>query len=98
MVGDAVLTALARTVRAAVHRSAGLMAVTDDRAAAVITARRDRVDRTLEGIEHVRLAAERDLHRVLVLVAAHLARRHLAAPSVVAYRALIAPAYPIPRR
>src|SRR5213078_3588927 len=39
-------------------------------------ARRDRVDRALEGVEHVLVAVDGDLHRLVVLVAAYLAARH----------------------
>src|SRR5918999_6190497 len=64
------------TVRAAVHGAVRLDAVPDDLAAAVVAGRRDRMDGALEAVEHVGLAAASDLHRLVVLVAAHLALRH----------------------
>src|ERR671922_655046 len=68
---------LARAVRAAVHRRAGLVSVPDDRAAAVVASRRDRVDRALEGVERAwRAARDADLHSPVVLVPADLAGRH----------------------
>src|SRR5919108_5956229 len=68
---------LARAVRAAVHRRAGLVSVADDRAAAVVASRRDRVDRALEGVERAwRAARDADLHSPVVLVPADLAGRH----------------------
>src|SRR5215213_18158 len=76
-VGDLRVTRLARAMRAAVHRSAGLMAVPDDRATTVCTARRECVYRALEGVEGPSLAARHnDLHRLVVVVTAHLASSH----------------------
>src|SRR5918999_4755776 len=63
-------------VRAAVHGAVRLDAVPDDLAAAVVAGRRDGVDGALEAVEHVRLAAASDLHRLVVLVAAHFALGH----------------------
>src|SRR5215211_6478874 len=63
-------------VRAAEDPVAGLDAVPDDLAAAVVADRRHGVDRAFEAVEHVRLAAARDLHRLVVLVPADLALRH----------------------
>src|SRR5215213_671515 len=76
-VGDLRVTRLARAMRAAVHRSAGLMAVPDDRATTVRTTRRERVYCALEGVEGPSLAARHDdLHRLVIVVTAHLALSH----------------------
>src|SRR3712207_5439013 len=63
-------------VGAAVHRAVRLDPVTDDPAAAVGAGGGDGVDRAFEAVEHVRLAALRDLHRLVVFVSAHLALGH----------------------
>jgi len=63
-------------VGAAEHRSVGFDAVTDDRASAVLTARRQGMDRALERVERVLLASGHDLERLVVLVSADLAGRH----------------------
>src|SRR5829696_1769520 len=69
-------------VRAAIHRAAGFEAVPDDRAAAVLAAWRDRVDRALERVVCVSLAArDGDPHRLVVVVTAYFADRHWGPPS-----------------
>src|SRR5437763_1731665 len=54
----------------------GLVAVSDHRAAAVLAPRRQGVDRAFEAVEHVARARDRDLNRLVVLVAADLTGRH----------------------
>src|ERR687898_2716223 len=69
---------LARAMGAAVHRPVRLHAMADHLAPAVRALRGHGVNRALERIEHVRLAADPDLERLVVLVTAHLALRHCA--------------------
>src|SRR6187397_2939040 len=63
-------------VHAAEDRAAGFDAVADDAAAAVLTHRRERVDRALEAVERVRLVSGGDLKGLVVLVAADGAGGH----------------------
>jgi bifunctional non-homologous end joining protein LigD len=70
-------------VAAAKDAAVRLEAVADDPAAAVVASGRKRMDCALEAVEDVRVAAERDLERLVVLVAAHLAARHVAGVPVV---------------
>src|SRR5215216_3110573 len=71
-------SALRGAARTAEHLTAGLDAMPDDATAAVLTGRRDCVDRAFERVEDVRLAADGDLHRLVVVVSAHLALSHVA--------------------
>src|SRR5690348_553799 len=67
-----------RAMRAAVHHAAaGLDAVADDLAAAVIAHRRDRMNRALEAVERPRPAVRGNLEGLVVVVAAHVALRHI---------------------
>src|SRR4051812_5426281 len=87
-VGHALGARVRGAVRAAVHRAAGLDAVADDLAAAVGAGRRERVDRALEGVEGAaRAAGDRDLHRLVVVVAADVAGSHGPAATPGSYRA-----------
>src|SRR5690242_19488383 len=63
-------------VIAAEERAAFLEAVAEDAAAAVLAARRQRLDRTLEAVERVRPSIHRHLKRLVVVVAAGFAGRH----------------------
>src|SRR3954451_9532162 len=78
-VRDALDAAVRRAVGAAVDGPARLDAVADHPAAAVGADRGERVDRALEAVEHVRLAAAPDLECPVVLVAADLAGGHASA-------------------
>src|SRR5690348_9911341 len=73
---NAVRIVLPRAVGAAVDRLAGLDAMADDPAATVGAGRRQQLDRALEAVEHVRLAVEGHLERLVILVSAHLAAGH----------------------
>src|ERR671921_340209 len=77
-----------RAVRAAEHPLAGLDAVADDLAPAVLARRGHRVDRALERVERVRLAPALDRHGLVVLVATELACRHGARATRAAGRSL----------
>ena len=79
-VGRTLHPALTRTVRAAEDPALGFDPVTDDAAAAVRALRRQFVDRTLEAVEGVRRACRAYLERLIVLVSADVASRHLALP------------------
>src|SRR3954470_20746170 len=63
-------------MRAAEHPPAGLDAMADDLAPAVLAHGSHGVDRALERVERVRLAPALDRHRLFLLVAADLACRH----------------------
>ena len=65
-----------RAVRAAEVLAARLDAVPDDRTLAVEAARRERLDRALEGVERVGGPTDRDLERFVIGVAAALTWRH----------------------
>src|SRR4051812_11643502 len=65
-----------RAVRAAIERAAGLDAVADDHARAVLAPRRQLVNGALEAVEGVTPAGDDDLKAPLVFVAADLAFRH----------------------
>src|SRR5215475_12420620 len=67
---------LARAVRAAEEAAVGLDAVTHDLAVTVLALRRHLVDRALEAVEHVPLAASQDLEGLVVVVAADGASAH----------------------
>src|SRR5919199_4228874 len=75
-------------MRAAEHPPAGLDAVADDLAPAVLAGRCHRVDRALERVERVGLAPTLDRHRLVVVVAADLACRHGACATRAAPRSL----------
>src|SRR4051812_26877021 len=68
------------TVRTAKDLAILLDTVADDFATAMRASRRQRVDRAFEGVEGVLPAAHRDLERLVVLVAAHVALRHELSP------------------
>ncbi len=72
---------LVRAVRAAEGPPLGLGAVPDHAAPAVGAARRERLDRALEAVEHVALPGGLDLERLVVLVPADLARPRHRSPS-----------------
>ena len=67
---------MARAMSAAIHLSVGLDAVSDDPALAVRTPRREQVNRALETVEGMGLAAARDLKRLVIVVAADFAPGH----------------------
>src|SRR3954463_15270529 len=69
----------ARAVRTAEVLPARLHALPDDRHLAVKAARRERVDRALEAVEHVDGPSDRDLERLVVAVAAAFALLHVPA-------------------
>src|SRR6185436_328968 len=71
--GDAGLTGAAH---AAVERAAGLHAVPDDPAIAMLARRSEKVDRALEAVEGVALPVQDHVEGLVVLVAAALAPRH----------------------
>src|SRR6266702_8140487 len=62
-----------RAVRAAVELAARLDAVADDVAAAVLAMWRERLDRTLEAVEHVVRPRRDHLEGLVVLVSTHFA-------------------------
>src|SRR6266568_6684630 len=62
-----------RAVRAAVELAARLDAVADDVAAAVLAVWRERLDRTLEAVEHVVRPRRDHLEGLVVLVSTHFA-------------------------
>src|SRR5215216_1398252 len=64
-IGNRFHAGLLGTVCAAEHAVAGLHAVADDPAAAVLAGRRQRVDRALERVEHVARAVLLDGHRLV---------------------------------
>src|SRR3954464_2903622 len=70
------LPCVIRTMRAAVDVPIRFHAVPDDAALAVLTHRRERMDRAFEAVEHVRLGPHEDGERLVVLVAADFTRRH----------------------
>ena len=71
----------ARAVGAAVDGAVCLHAVADDPDAAVLASRGERVDRTLEAVEYVRLVVgQRYPERLVVLIATHFALRHPQTP------------------
>src|SRR5438874_9232942 len=61
---------------AAINLAAGLDAVPDDRTVAMGTARRHRVDRAFEAVEGHRAPRLRDPERLVVIIAADVARGH----------------------
>ena len=67
----------ASTVRAAEEPIGGLNAVTDDSATAMRTGRGQRVYRTFEAVERVRLARDHDLNALVVVVSTYLTLGHL---------------------
>src|SRR5438105_4687245 len=72
---------MAGAVRAAVHRAVGFHAVAEDAAAAVAAERRELLDRALEAVERVRVAAgDADGEGLVVTVAADFAGAHRLAP------------------
>jgi hypothetical protein len=75
-IAQAVFAALSGAIGAAKYFRAILHAVSDDFAPAMIAFWRDHVDRTLEAIEDVRFALERDLKRLVVVVPAMFTPSH----------------------
>ena len=65
-----------RAMGAAVEGPIGFDPVSDNLASAMVTDRRELVDRALEAIERVRFASRDYLKRELVVVAAHFASGH----------------------
>jgi hypothetical protein len=63
-------------MNAAEYLAALFHAVTDDPAIAMLTGRRERVDRTFETIEDMLLSARRDLESLVVIVPANFASSH----------------------
>jgi hypothetical protein len=76
MIDRSILTRFAGAVRAAVEVVPHLNAVTDDPAVAVLTNRREHVDRAFEGIESVGLAVEDDVKGAFVGISAVVAGFH----------------------
>src|SRR5919198_5000041 len=72
--GDALLPC---AVSAAEDPTVRLDAVADHAAATVGAERRERLNRTLEAVERVPLASAHDFERLVVVVTANLADRHL---------------------
>jgi hypothetical protein len=68
--------ALPGAIGAAKYLRAVFHAVTNDFAPAMITFRRDHMDRTLEAVEDVRFSLEPDLERFVVVVSAMFAFGH----------------------
>src|SRR5215471_6243925 len=75
-IAQPVFAALSGAIGAAKYFRAILHAVADDFAPAMIAFRRDHVDRTLEAVEDVRFALERDLKRLVVVVPAMFTLSH----------------------
>jgi hypothetical protein len=68
---------LLRAVSTAEDPAVRLDSVSDHTAATVSADRRERVNRTLEAVERVRVACAHDLERLVVVVTAYLADGHL---------------------
>jgi hypothetical protein len=68
---------LLRAVSTAEDPAVRLDSVSDHRAPTVSADRRERVNRTLEAVERVRVACAHDLERLVIVVTAYLADGHL---------------------
>src|SRR5215207_4281934 len=71
---------LLRAVSTAEDLAVRLDSVSDHTAATVTADRRERVNRTLEAVERVRVACARNLERLVIVVTAYLADGHLLLP------------------
>src|SRR6266508_1857243 len=67
---------------AAIKRPFSLDAMADDLAIAMLTPRRERVDRAFEAVEIMRFAMNGDFHRLVVIVSANFTFLHINSLSV----------------
>lgn len=76
MIDRPLLSGFPGAMRATIEVFSSLDAMTDNPAIAMLTNRREHVDRAFEGIERVGLAVENDIKSTLVCISAVFARFH----------------------